>query len=153
MESLFFSRRAKASDSEACFEICCATGNGGEDARDICKQDPQCLGRIYTQPYLEFSIVSAGRSGVSPRSRNAKITLAARASGHLLRADRSTWRLWLYTWSSRYEGILRVDAYTVPAKASGEVPAARRWSTAELECRGRGVRAVLHVAAPLSRSI
>lgn len=77
--SLYFIRRAKPSDSDACYKICCATGDAGKDASMKYKSDPKALGsnfprncaqpispqsttfagRLYTEPYLQFSPVRA----------------------------------------------------------------------------------------------
>lgn len=62
----FALRPATAADSAGCYAVCCGTGDSGKDASHLYAADPDALGRLYTQPYLElepahaFVVVDAG---------------------------------------------------------------------------------------------
>src|SRR5436190_8969001 len=49
----FTLRRAEPRDTDAAYEVCLATGDGGRGARHL-YADPKALGHIYVGPYLKL---------------------------------------------------------------------------------------------------
>ena len=47
-------RTARAEDRAGMYRVCLETGNDGEDATHLYREDPDALGRIYVGPYLEL---------------------------------------------------------------------------------------------------
>lgn len=47
-------RPARPADSAALYAICLRTGDTGRDATVFYREDPDALGRIFTEPYLRF---------------------------------------------------------------------------------------------------
>ena len=47
-------RAARRDDRDAAYQVCLQTGNHGEDASLLFRDDPDALGRIFVGPYLEF---------------------------------------------------------------------------------------------------
>jgi hypothetical protein len=56
-------RSARLEDSDAIHAVCTGTGNAGQDATELYRDDPHALGRIFTQPYLELEPVRAWPCG------------------------------------------------------------------------------------------
>jgi ribosomal protein S18 acetylase RimI-like enzyme len=50
----FLIRRATPADARGAYYVCLKTGNHGEDAESLYRDDPEALGRIYVGPYLVF---------------------------------------------------------------------------------------------------
>jgi ribosomal protein S18 acetylase RimI-like enzyme len=47
-------RAARAGDEPGAFRVCLETGDHGQDAQALYREDPDALGRIYVGPYLAF---------------------------------------------------------------------------------------------------
>jgi ribosomal protein S18 acetylase RimI-like enzyme len=47
-------RHAHAGDRPGAYRVCLLTGNHGDDAGPLYRDDPDALGRIFVGPYLEF---------------------------------------------------------------------------------------------------
>ena len=47
-------RRARPGDQPGAYYVCLKTGNHGEDAEALYRDDPDALGRIFVGPYLAF---------------------------------------------------------------------------------------------------
>ncbi len=50
----FWIRDYAAKDREAAFYICMKTGDHGADGEAFFREDPDALGRVYVEPYLQF---------------------------------------------------------------------------------------------------
>jgi GNAT superfamily N-acetyltransferase len=47
-------RKARPGDAPGAYRVCLATGNHGEDAEALYRDDPDALGRIFVGPYVAF---------------------------------------------------------------------------------------------------
>lgn len=61
-------RKARSGDAPAAYRVCLETGNHGEDASALYRDDPDALGRIFVGPYLrlepELSLVLEDEQGI-----------------------------------------------------------------------------------------